>query len=49
MYMYTLYETHPGKICHRGLRPGLIQDGLYSHKKIAARQVEAWKSDMLAR
>ena len=31
MYMYTLYEPRPEKICHRGLRPGLTQDGLYSH------------------
>ena len=46
MNMYTLNEPRPEKICHRGLRPGLTQDGLYSHKKVAASQVEAWRSDM---
>ena len=39
--MYTLYEPRSKKICLRGLRPGLTQDGLYS-----ASQVEAWRSDM---
>ena len=28
----TLYEPRPEKICHRGLRPGPTQDGLYSNK-----------------
>ena len=47
MYMYTLYEPRPEEICHRGLRPGLTQDGLYSHKKkLAASKVEACRFDM---
>ena len=37
MYMYSVYEPRPEKICHRGLRPG---------QKLAASQVDAVRSDM---
>ena len=46
MYMYTLYEPHPKKMISSGFKTRSDTRRAIQPQKLAASQVEAWRSDI---